>query len=265
MAHCPSDKQLEWPSISVVMPVLNSVSTVEVALESVFQQNASNLDIVIIDGGSTDGTLDVIAQYSNNIDAIEVGKDSCLSDALNRGLKLATGDFVAILNADDHWMKGTIQSIRKSIEADPGKEVYCGKVRIIDPSTGLSYTLAPKLAKMKKRMSIFHSSMFISKNAYDRIGGYSVDYHLAMDSEWCHRAICADLRFGLVDDVLASMRLEGISDIHFLKSLLEYRKSAIQHKIATRMEASFYFLQHLIVKLIFRNRVLRSIKQRLSS
>jgi glycosyltransferase involved in cell wall biosynthesis len=249
------------PKISVVIPVLNGASTLTRTLESIISQKHGNIELILIDGGSTDGTLDIIQQFLPYLAYWESGQDSGIADAFNRGIDHASGELIAILNSDDNWVAETLRHIEEAMKSNPDVDIYYGQIRYVDPATGKNYIKKPDLSRMKQRMFLFHPAMFVRKSAYARIGNYSEQYHLAMDSEWCHRAIAAKLRFKPIDQVLAEMHLGGVSDRHFAGSLWEYRKSLIQHKLTGRLRANYYFIKFVLLKTLMRSYHLRLLKQ----
>lgn len=248
-------------SISVVIPVLDGATVLEENLQSILAQEDNDLEIIVIDGGSKDGTLDIVKKYNEHIAYFESGKDVNLSDAFNRGVARSSGDLVAILNSDDNWQTDTVKSVRNAYNACPSAGVYFGKIRFLDETTNQSYIRSPNLSNLRKRMSVFHPALFIKKSTYSKVGKYSTDYKFAMDSEWVHRAVKANIKFHEVDMPLANMRLGGLSDSNFVASLKEYRKSTLQHNLGTPLQTNFYFVQHLIVKQLTRIRFIRKIKQ----
>lgn len=249
------------PKISVVIPVLNGVSTLTRTLESIISQKHANLELILIDGGSTDGTLDIIQQFFPYLAYWESGQDSGIADAFNRGIDHASGELIAILNSDDNWVAETLRHIEEATKSNPDADIYYGQIRYVDHTTGKNYIRKPDLSRMKQRMFLFHPAMFVRKSAYARIGSYSEQYHLAMDSEWCHRAIAAKLRFKPIDQVLAEMHLGGVSDRNFAGSLWEYRKSLIQHNLTGRFRANYYFIKFVLLKTLMRSYHLRLLKQ----
>ena len=249
------------PLISVIVPVLNGASSLVETFESVLTQDYPHIELIVIDGGSIDGTLDIIKRYSSHISYWETGRDSGVSDAFNRGIRRATGELVAILNSDDYWEPDTFRHIEKAVSQRPDADIYYGQIRYLDPATRRTYVRSPDLSRMKQRMYLFHPSIFVRKSAYEHIGGYSEDYRFAMDSEWCHRAMSAGLKFQRIKHVLANMRLGGRSDTNFVAALREYRRSLLQHQIVDRLEADINFLKVLMLKILARPYYLRLIKQ----
>lgn len=251
------------PKISVITVVLDGVETIEKTFNSIFQQQYPNIELIVIDGGSTDGTLDIIKAHSPRIPYWETGLDRGISDAFNRGLSKVTGDLIAILNSDDQWFPNTVNEVVNSYKTSPDVDIFYGNVRFLNGHRGESYSIAADLDGIQKHMSIFHPSLFVKKNAYKIIGGYSDSYKYAMDSHWVHRALNAGLKFQKIDKVLAQMRLGGLSDREFLKSLSEYRRSVIENQLLGPLRASYYFLKYSFFKILMCSRILNRLKNKI--
>jgi len=249
--------------ISVVIPVLNSVSTLAKTIQSVLSQNYPCIELILIDGGSTDGTIDIINNFSLNIAYWETGQDSGISDAFNRGIKHATGELIAILNSDDSWTEGALNQLSNAYAINKDADIYFGQIRYIDPITNQTYIKCPDLSRMKQRMYLFHPAVFVKKSAYDQIGLYSDEYKLAMDAEWLHRAIAGGLKFHAINSVLANMSLGGRSDQKFVSALNEYRKSLIKHQISGLWAANYYFAKYVFLKMTMQISWIRQLKQKI--
>ena len=251
------------PTVSVICPVLNGVETIEQTLDSVLHSSKKRVELVVIDGGSTDGTLDILHLYKKHINVLEIGLDSGISDAFNRGIRHCSGDFIAILNSDDYWEESTLQYLCEAISNNPQVDVFCGAVRFIDSDYRFTYVKHPKLHQMRYRMSIFHPGMFVRRRVYKEVGNYNVKYLYAMDSEWCHRAMNMRMQFQEIPHVMANMRLGGRSDKNFVKSLLEYRSSTIKNDISNVVFATLSFAFVVVLKTLLRFKYLRLMKYKL--
>ncbi len=236
------------PTISVVVPVLNNKNGLRQCLDSVISQQYEHLEIAVIDGGSSDGTLEVISDFEHVIAYTESNQDRGISDAFNRGIKATTGELVAVLNSDDFWTGCTIKILLEAIERNPVGDIYSGQIRFVDSSTGRSYLRSPDLRRMERRMNLFHPALFVRRSCYDQVGMYSEDYQFAMDADWCHRAMKSNVRFAFVDGVLANMVLGGKSDVHYKKSLEEYRRSLVNNDISGPFLAGCYFYVGCLMK-----------------
>jgi len=120
-----------WPRISIVTPSLNQGDFIEITIQSVLSQEYPNLDYTIIDGGSTDGTLSILNKYSGLIKWISE-RDEGQADAINKGLRLATGDILAYVNADDILLPGSLKEVASIFEKHPEVQWLTGRCKIID-------------------------------------------------------------------------------------------------------------------------------------
>jgi glycosyltransferase involved in cell wall biosynthesis len=125
-------KNLDLPKITIIIGVLNMQRFLGLALDSVVRQNYSNLELIVMDGGSTDGTLEVIKKYEHCITHWQSGKDKGHSDACNKAIDLATGDYIGLLNADDILGENLLHDIAAVYSINPtAKVITCG-VQIIE-------------------------------------------------------------------------------------------------------------------------------------
>lgn len=248
-------------SLSVIMIVRNDRLRFRRALSSVLAQKTEALEIIVIDGGSTDGTLDEIAAHQDQLHYWESGLDKGIADAFNRGIAQARGEFIATLNSDDTWEPDTLRLVQDARQRYPETSVLCGAVRYLDPDSGYSYARYPDPAALKFRMWVFHPSLFVSRAAYVRVGGYEPQYSHAMDSEWCHRAIARGEKFEVIPAVLSNMSLGGLSDREFTVSLQQYRDSVIRNGLCGTLEGWTYYLFFLSLKKIMQKPLTQWLKK----
>ncbi len=125
--------ETKWPRISIVTPSLNQGDFIEVTIQSVLSQMYPNLEYIIIDGGSTDSTLSILNNYSGQVKWISE-KDSGQTDAINKGLRLVTGEILAYLNADDILLPGSLSDVANIFKEHPEIQWLTGRCKIIDDS-----------------------------------------------------------------------------------------------------------------------------------
>lgn len=248
------------PWLSVIFPVLNNRVGFVRAIDQVLSLGRSDIEIVVIDGGSVDGTVEEVQARESYIAYWETGKDKGIADAFNRGILNSSGKFIAIINSDDFWDGNALVAIEKAVQDNGAGDVFYGAVRYVDTKKGYSYVRRPKLKALKYRMWLFHPALIVSRVAYEKVGLYDEYYTHAMDSEWCHRAVAAKQSFVELDVVLASMSLGGVSDRQFITSLSQYRRSVIAHGLCGVVEAWAYFFWFSAVKSIMRSGLLWPLK-----
>ncbi len=178
--------------ITVITVCRNAAATIGRTIESVLAQDYPDIEYIIVDGMSTDGTMDIVARYRDRIARIIHEPDSGIYDAMNKGIRASTGDFITFANADDYYVDGTVVSkaIRCILDC-PGKDIYGGDCLI---QNGLRLRLARQPAKIS-RLRLFlgnlkcQQQMFFRRDLFiDRIGVYDCRYRIAADYEWNLRA-----------------------------------------------------------------------------
>jgi glycosyltransferase involved in cell wall biosynthesis len=178
------------PKISIITVVYNAKSLIEQTIKSILHQTYPNIEYIIIDGASTDGTLEIIEQYRSGIAVIQSEKDQGIYDAMNKGLKIATGDYVLFINAGDLLAGPGILSI--VFDKTPDADVYYGNTEIIDihgnslgerrlkPPTRLNWR------SLRFGMCVSHQS-FIAKKSLCEL--YNLNYKVSADIDWVIRVL----------------------------------------------------------------------------
>lgn len=177
------------PTISIITIVYNNVRDIEYTLLSVINQTYPNIEYIVIDGASTDGTLEVINSYRGSIDVLVSEKDKGIYDAMNKGLARATGDYVLFLNSGDElYDNGTIQCI---VEKGNGADIIYGETKLVDEDrniVGVRRHRAPATFDWKSfryGMNICHQAIYVKRNIAP---AYDTSYQLSADIDWVIRA-----------------------------------------------------------------------------
>jgi acetyltransferase-like isoleucine patch superfamily enzyme len=207
--------------VSVIIAVFNGRQEIEATLCSAFEQDYSPLEVIVIDGGSTDGTQETILRHKLRIAAFVSEKDRGIGDAWNKGLALCKGEFVALLNCGDRWPKDFVETHVRTLRTSPRTIQYgttfmtrSGQVieradRSFDPT------------RLSDGFGFIHTSVMTSKAVYEEVGLFAVDKRVAVDSEWLLRALKRDIPFTQVK-VHNFMATGGISSTQWLKGQFEY-------------------------------------------
>ena len=202
------------PTVSIITVVYNGVQHLEQTIKSVIAQDYANIEFIIIDGGSNDGTQDIIKKYENNIAYWISEKDSGIYNAMNKGLKIANGEIIAILNADDYYHSDTIQNVVNHFVKTKADIVYGNltKFRSIEAKEYF-VEITPDITIMEKRMGVFHPSTFIKKEVYQEVGGFNEKYKLSADYDFILRVYNRKYDFQYLNKSLSYFRLGGASNI----------------------------------------------------
>jgi glycosyltransferase involved in cell wall biosynthesis len=187
----PPPKQA--PRISVVIPCYNSARFLERTILSVLNQSYPSTQLIVIDGGSTDGSIDIIRRYEQHISHWVSEKDSGQSEAINKGLKMASGDLVGFQNADDLYLPGAFSKLAAMACATGKAALFAGNVlRITENGDITSKTkfICPT------RMRLLHEGFLLSSQAvfwrtdlHERLGYFREDLHHGMELEFWVRAL----------------------------------------------------------------------------
>ena len=202
---------MNTPLISVVTICYNSADTIEETIHSVLGQGYPALDYVIIDGGSTDGTLDIVGRYRNRLGYFCSEPDKGISDAFNKGILHAKGQLIVIINSDDVLLPGALEAVAASYE--PGVDIYRGNVIIRNKDTGFTGRDIPsmKFPLMPFFVNVDHQGTFVTADAYRRFGLYDLNFRYMMDHDFLARAYQGGARFKYVPADVAEFRLGGVS------------------------------------------------------
>lgn len=179
------------PKFSIITVTYNAANVLEGTIQSIVTQTYKNTEYIIVDGGSTDGTLDIIHKYKEHIHTLVSEPDKGLYDAMNKGIKLATGDYLCFLNAGDGLHEDdTLQLMVHSITGTELPGVLYGETEIVD-SEGhflsmrrLSTPERLTWKSFKKGMLVCHQAFFARR---DLIEPYDLQYRFSADFDWCIR------------------------------------------------------------------------------
>ena len=175
---------MEKNKISIITVVKNSSNTIEKTIKSVLAQEYKNLEYIIIDGGSTDGTLEIIKEYKKNISIFLTEKDNGIWDAMNKGIKHATGDIIGFLNADDFYYPNALKTINKYFENNEIDFLF-GSVK----KYKLLYGYYPKIIKWSFGFYTSHSvGFFIKTKKHKEVGFYDLSF-LSADLDFFYKMI----------------------------------------------------------------------------
>lgn len=211
------------PLVSIITPTLNSERFISDNIKSILAQSYPNIEHIIVDGSSTDNTLDIIRELDPG--AVVISEpDKGISDAFNKGLRQASGDIIAILNSDDYYVDDQViqKVVNVFMQAGDVKLVY-GKVKLVDSLSGRTLFVhgQPFSSGGKDVLdSISHPALFVAKEVYDTIGHYSLEYKCTMDYDFFFRATKFSKPY-YFDEILTIMRWGGFGTKNMFLSIRE--------------------------------------------
>ncbi|WP_044874954.1 glycosyltransferase family 2 protein [Pseudomonas sp. LFM046] len=204
--------------VSIVTVCYNSASTIRDTIESVFSQSYSDIEYIIVDGGSRDATLSIVDEYRDRINRVVSEPDRGIYDAMNKGIAMANGDIIGILNSDDYFESvDAIEAVVAHARKSPDCEVIFGDVVFVHPDNlekVVRYYSSRHFRAWKLRFGWMppHPATFVRREAYERVGKYSLDYKISSDYEMFVRLLLvSELSFSRLEKVLVRMRSGGAS------------------------------------------------------
>lgn len=252
------------PLFSVITVCFNSSTYLAEAMESVLSQDCGDLEYIIIDGGSTDGTLDIIRAHAERDLRIHwiSESDDGISDAFNKGICMASGDIIGILNSDDRYAPSALRLVADSAAMHPECDVFHGDMVRYQGDTPL-FMLKPSdlTANIWHEMPINHPATFVSKRAYATVGPFDTGLKIAMDYDMTLRIFIAGLKFQYINAVLAHMRYGGASDERFVNARREVLAITLREGYP-RLKAYAWFACKIVmnsIKVVLRRLGLHSV------
>lgn len=231
-----------FPRISVVTPCLNGSLFIEEAIQSVLDQDYPNVEHIIVDGGSTDGTLELLKKYSHLRVISE--PDQGLYDALNKGVRMSTGYIIGHLNCDDVYAQRTFGQVCRTFMDSPAIEAVCGGVEVFEPGDyGATRVIARYVRPVDLELSFENvttgpamtNSRFFRKSVYEKIGLYEARFRIAADRAFLIRAALAGIQSIGIQTVWYHYRAHAGSltfsrrSPHRLRTLNEFLEIAEAH------------------------------------
>ena len=221
----------DTPLFSIVTVVFNGEAHLEQSLLSVLNQAYPNVEYIVVDGGSTDGTLDIIRKYDEAIDYWVSEPDQGIGDGFNKGISLSTGKIIGIINADDWYENNAFEQVVWAYRQNPESIIH-GDLQFWTNSKP-AYVFHGRDDLAHLRPTINHPTVFVPRTVYDVVGPFLPEFRKAMDFEWLGRAKMAGIPFVHLDSVLANMRRGGVSDKKWLESYIEAAKARQLHGVST--------------------------------
>lgn len=204
--------------ISIITVCYNRKATIEKAIKSVLDQNYHDIEYIIIDGNSTDGTKEIIESYQDRISQYISEPDKGMYDAINKGLKLATGDIIGLMHSDDEFYdKNAVKRIVARFDYDAtidgvyGDGVYVSndtEERLIRDRIGGIFSLK----KVKEGWLPLHPTVYLKKEIIDKYGFYNLDFKIASDTEFLLRYLYKyKIKMSYINAYIVKMRMGGMS------------------------------------------------------
>ncbi len=230
--------------VSIITVCYNAKDTIEDTLKSLQAQDYPNIEHIVIDGGSKDGTQAILERYKDNIAVLISEKDNGIYDAMNKGLARATGEIIGILNADDVYKHNhLISQIVDHMQMQHLDAIYADVeyFRSKNPDRIVRRYRSPRFCRplIPYGWMPAHPSLFLRSYVYERFGTFKTDYRIAADYEFVARIFYGtNLRYHYVPEVWVRMRMGGVSTGGFKNTCIlnkEVLRACRENKIPTNM------------------------------
>ena len=218
--------------VSIVTVTFNAFETLGKTIDSVVAQTYENIEYLVVDGGSTDGTVELLRRRTSEIDLWVSEPDGGISDAFNKGIRLTRGEFVALVNADDWLDPRHIELSVEGLQAS-GADFTFGDLMLHGKGGEPQFTLAgdPEYGRriVHAMPEVNHPSIVCRRRVYDEHGLYDTGFRMAMDYEWLLRGYKKGVRGIYVPGVVSHMSAGGGSQRRGNEALNEVRNASIRH------------------------------------
>lgn len=229
--------------VSIITVVYNCEKTIEDTILSVFSQNYQNMEHIIIDGSSTDNTMEAVKKHKDKIQIVVSEPDQGMYDAMNKGIRLASGDIIGMLNADDVYantdcISTVVKEFKKNIQA------VCGNLVYVPPENLNKVVRYYRADNFKPYMFAYgimppHPAFFVRKKNYEKYGLFKTDYSISADFEFIARLLSTHrVSYSCIPMVLVRMRTGGISTSGFRSNWIlnkEIIRACRENNIKTNM------------------------------
>ena len=203
--------------VSIITVVFNGAKYIRSAIQSILSQDYDNIEYIVIDGGSIDGTVDIVKEYQDKISVFISEPDEGIYDAMNKGIALATGNVIGILNSDDFYIdEFVIEKVVKEFDEKGVDSVYADLV-FVSPNN-LEKTIRYydsnhfNPSRFAYGWTPAHPTFFVKKEIYDKYGVFRTDFKIAADFDILARFLYTQkISYSYMQEVLVKMRVGGVS------------------------------------------------------
>jgi glycosyltransferase involved in cell wall biosynthesis len=201
------------PLVSIITVTFNASKFLEETMLSVFSQTYSKIEYIVVDGGSTDGTVELIKNYELRIKKYISEPDGGIYDAMNKGIRLCHGELIGMINASDYYESDAVKNVVDAYYQDPEAGIFHGNVNMLN-SDGSFFKMKKTdtdISQLYRGMSLFHPSFFVKRSIYEQYGSYDTSFSIAADFDFALRCQLAGVKFYHIDRIICSFRKGGIS------------------------------------------------------
>ena len=227
------------PKVTIITVVFNAAQEIEITLKSIFEQNYINKEVIVIDGGSTDGTLEIISKFKHKIDFFTTEQDSGVYDAMNKGIKVAGGEWICFMNAGDVFHSNEILKnifFQTKLDAD----ILVGDC-VVDYKSFTKRVNVKEKSLLNYGMAFCHQSAFVKTRIYQE-KYFDLRFQIASDFNFFFWCSTTEKKFKIYDFPLSTISVGGLSDKMRTRVLIENRQVIREHsKSNIKVELIYFF------------------------
>lgn len=234
--------------VTIITAVYNGEKHIRQAIGSVLGQTYPAIEYLVIDGNSTDGTQEILRSYGDRLTWCSE-PDAGMYHAMNKGIALAGGELIGILNSDDWYEPDAVAQVVAEYLSSPGGNVFHGKLNRCDPAGNVLFISAsPNAGAVLDERMIEHPACFVTRDTYRSSGAFDTAYRSAADYELMLRYRKEKLTFVFVDRILANFRAGGISDRFSgtAETLRLKRHYGVLGQVKSRVLYLYFWFKHLL-------------------
>lgn len=249
--------------ISIITVTYNSEKTLKDTIESVLKQNYKDYEYIIVDGLSKDGTMNIVKEYEPKFEGklrYISEKDTGLYNAMNKGVKMATGDIVGLINSDDMYAnENVLQTIVNKFKETSCDGTYANLIFMDEETMSIPQRIwkSPK-GKLENGWHPAHPTLYLRKEIYDRIGEFDTNFRIVADYDFMIRMMKdKSIKLEYIDDVLVHMRAGGTSTAGlkgYVKNLKESHKALVKNNIKFAFVVDFKRIVRTLYQMIISKR-----------
>ena len=233
------------PLVSIITVVYNGEKYLEQTIKSVIAQSYKNIEYIIIDGGSNDGTLEIINKYKDHICYWHSKKDKGVYDAMNKGISLTKGEIIGIINSDDFYSNNAVEIAVKSLISNDKHEIFFGNLkRLYSLKRSKIINISIPLSFAENKIYKVHPTVFVKKEVYEK-KRFDDNFRIAADMDFLF-SVCNNYNVVKSDEIISNMRIGGLSSNFFL-SIKEM--FIIYKRFNSNLKSLLLILKLLIIKI----------------
>lgn len=238
--------------ISIITISYNNEKDIRATIESVINQNYDNIEYIVVDGESSDNTMKIVGEYANSIQTIISEQDQGMYNAINKGLKLATGDVIGLIHAGDRLFdNNVIAKIAEHFKINNIEAMYGHSMLVNEEDKPVRINKSPKFKKslFKAGWMPSHQSVYIKREIFEKFGYYREDFGGSGDYEFILRYFyCGDLKIKRLDEFILRFSMGGRSTSNYHERLLKSQKKHIDAWKVNGLTPPLYFVPFKLIR-----------------